>query len=208
MDPLSIIGAGVGLIGGIGKLFGAGKANRRLSQLQREDPTYKANPLAGQRLAYAQQLMNARMPGAAAAERNIYGNQAGALGGIQRNATDSSQALALAAGVQGQTNQAFEQLGQQENQDYMGRVNNLTGAQQGSINESDKVYQDEVRRWQDKAQIQGAQTQNTSNMWESLSNLGFAGMNFGMAGGFSGGLGGGGTQTTYSDIPRQRGALK
>lgn len=185
MFPLAAIGAGLGLIGAIGNLFGARKANKRLEALIGQNPTYKQNPIAGQRLALAQQLLNARMPGAASMERNIYGTQANTLANIQRNATDSSQALALAAGTQGQTNQAFNQLGIQEGQDYYNRLGNLTGAQQGMIQEGDKVYQDQVRRFQDLAAIRGAQTQNTANAWNSVSNLGFGAMNFGLAGGFS-----------------------
>lgn len=194
MNPLAIGGAALGLIGGVANLFGSRKANKRLDQLMKQNPTYQSNPIAAQRMALAQQLLNARMPGAAAQERNIYGAQANTLANIQRNATDSSQALALAAGTQGQTNQAFNQLGIQEGQDYYNRLNNLTGAQQGMIAEGDKVYQDQVRRFQDLAQIRGMQTRNTQNAWQGVSNLGFGLMNFGLAGGqnslFGGGQGG------------------
>lgn len=185
MLPLAAIGAGLGLVGTIGNLFASGRANRRLNDLIKQDPSYQSSPYASQRLALAQQLLNARMPGAATQERNIYGTQANTLANIQRNATDSSQALALAAGTQGQTNQAFNQLGQQEAQDYYNRLSNLTGAQQGMIQEGDKVYQDQIRRFQDLASIRGAQTQNTSNAWQSVSNLGMGTMNFGLASGMN-----------------------
>lgn len=197
MDPISAIGAGVGLIGTIGSLFGNARANRRLEQLIKQNPTYKENPIARERMALAQQLLNARMPGAAALERNIYTNQAGTLDQIQRNATDSSQALALAAGVQGQTNQAFQNLGVQEAQDYYNRLNNLGSAQQGVIAEGDKVYQDQVRRFQDLAQIRGAQNANRQNSWGTVSNLGFGLMNYGLAaGGGLGKAGGAGQQSS------------
>src|SRR5205085_1584394 len=84
-----------------------------------------ANPIAGQRLGLAQTLLNARMPGAAAAERNIYGSQANTMAQVNRNATDSSQVLALAGAAQGQTNQAFSNLETQEAQDYQRRYSNL-----------------------------------------------------------------------------------
>lgn len=185
MDPLSIAGGALGLIGGIGNIIGTGKSNRQLSRLLSQDPTYKANPLVAQRLGLAQSLLNARMPGATAAERNIYQNQANTQANINRNATDSSQALALAAAGQGQSNQAFTNLATQEAQDYQRRYGNLVGAQDASIQEQDKVFQDQVRRFQDAAQIQGAQAQNRSSMWNSLSNLGFGAMSLGMAGGGS-----------------------
>lgn len=123
----------------------------------------------------AQSLLNARMPGASAMERNIYGNQANQLANVNRNATDSSQALALGAAAQGQTNQAFQNLGVQEQQDYYNRLQNYTGAQQGVIQEGDKVYQDKVRRFQDLAGLTGAGEQNTQQGWNSIANLGFGG---------------------------------
>lgn len=178
---LGALGLTVGAIGALGNIFGSRKANKRLDALMRQNPTYKESPIAGQRLALAQQLLNARMPGAAAAERNIYGAQANTLANIQRNATDASQALALAAGTQGQANQAFNQLGMQESQDYYNRLSNLTGAQQGMIAEGDKVYQDQVRRFQDLAAIRGAQQQNRYNAWSGISNLGFGLANFGFS---------------------------
>lgn len=181
MGPLGIIGLGAGLVGGIGSLFGNKKSNKGLEDLLRQNPSYQKNPIAGQRLALAQQLLNARMPGAASLERNIFSNQANTLGQINRNATDASQALALASASQGQTNQALGQLGVQESQDYYNRLQNLTGAQQGMIEEGDKVYQDQIRRFQDLAAIRGAQNQNRQNTWSGISNLGFGLANFGLA---------------------------
>ncbi len=180
---LGLLGAGLGIAGAVGNFIGAGNANRRLNQLMKKNPTYKENPVAAQRLGLAQQLLNARQPGAAAQERNIYGNQATTLAQVNRNSTDASQALAMAAGVQGQTNQSFNQLGIQEAEDYYNRLQNLTGAQLGKIEEGDKVHQDQVRRFQDLAAIRGAQTQNTANAWSSVGNMGFGLMNFGLAGG-------------------------
>lgn len=180
MNPLAIAGLGLGLVGGIGGLFGNKKSNRALERLISQNPQYQANPLARQQMGLAQTLLNARMPGAAAAEQNIYQNQANALGNVNRNATDASQALALAAAGQGQTNEAFNNLAGQETQDYQRRYGNLAQAQQGVINEDDKVFQDKVRQFQDLAQIRGAQNANRQNTWSSLSNLGFGAMNLGM----------------------------
>lgn len=185
MDPLTLAGGAIGLIGGVANLIGTGKRNRQLNQLLAQDPAYKANPLVAQRLGLAQTLLNARMPGAASAERNIYQNQANTMANVNRNATDASQALALAASGQGQSNQAFSNLAGQEAQDYQRRYGNLVGAQDASVQEQDKVFQDQVRRYQDAAQIRGAQAQNSSSAWNSLSNLGFGAMSLGMMGGSS-----------------------
>jgi hypothetical protein len=199
MLPLPAIGLGIGLIGGIGKMIGRGKANRTMQQLMKENPAYQENPLARQRLALAQTLFNARTPGAAQAERNIFSNQANTVANINRNATDSSQALALATGAQGQTNNDIMQLGQMEAQDGQRRYGNLAGAQQGMIGEQDKLFQDKVRRFQDKAQISGAINENRQNGWGDISNLGFGMMNFGLAGGFDNMFGGGKMATPLHD---------
>lgn len=183
MDPLTIAGLGVGLIGGIGSMFGAGRANRKLEEMMRRNPAYQANPLAQQRLGLAQTLLNARMPGAASAERNIYQNQANQMAAINRGATDSSQVLAMAAAGQGQANQAFGNLAQQEAQDYQRRYGNLTNAQDFAVQEKDKEFQDQVRRYQDMVAIQGAKNQNTQGIWNNLTQLGLGAANLGMAGG-------------------------
>jgi hypothetical protein len=194
MGPLAVGGLITGAIGAIGSLFGAKKSNKELGKLLKQDPSYTANPLAAQRLAMSQNLLNARMPGAARMENNLFTSQANSLAGINRNATDSSQALALAAGVQGQTDQSLNQLGMQEAQDYQRRYNNLTEAQQGQIGEDDKVYQDQIRRFEDSAKIKGAQIQNRQSAWNSLSQLGFGAMGLGLSnpgqtgGGMFGGL--------------------
>ena len=189
---LPAIMAGIGLVGAIGKMIGRGKANRDMNKLLKQDPTYQQNPLAKQRLGLAQALLNARMPGAASAERNIYQTQANQVNRLQNNATDSSQLLALGAAAQGQSNQSFQDLATQEAQDYQRRYGNLVNAQEGVIQEGDKVYQDQVRRFQDLSQVRAAQNANRQNNWGDVSNLGFAGMNFGLQGGFDKLFGGGG----------------
>lgn len=194
MNPLSLAGLGLGLIGGIAGIFGAGSANSKLDQLINQDPTYKANPIAAQRMSLAQSLLNARAPGAAYAESNIYGAGANNQANIQRNATSGSQALAAGAAGQAQENKGFLDLSNQETQDYQRRYGNLVGAQQGEIQEGDKVFQDQTRRFQDLAQIRGQQNANTQNAWQSVSNLGFGTMNFGLAGGWNKIMGGGGNK--------------
>lgn len=180
MDPISIGGLVTGLIGGIGSLFGAKKANKKLEALKSMNPAYAANPIAAQRLGMARSLLNARMPGTSAAMNSIIGNQANAVANVQRSATDSSQALAIASAMQGQTNQSLIDAGLQGDQSYFERLNYLTGAEQGQIAEDDKVFQDKVRQFQDLAQIEGAKTQNRQNAWNSLSNFGFGVFSQGM----------------------------
>lgn len=191
------VGAALGTVGTIGANLSGDKTRRELSRLGKNDPKYTESPIAKQRLGLAQTLLNARMPGAVAQERNIYGAQANQLANVNQNATDSSQALALSAGALGQTNEAFNQLGAAEAQDYYNRLANLTGAQEGMIREGDKLYQDQVRRWQDQVNISLArhgiraqQGQNMSNLGSMIGSMG--GMGGGMGGGAAGGASGGG----------------
>lgn len=206
----AIAGVGLGLIGGIGKMFGRAKANRELKALAKQDPTYSADPrimqMANQRLGLANTLLNARAPGAMQAERNIYSTQAGQLAGLNRSATDASQALAVAAGIGGQTQDAFTNLGQQEAQDYYRRLENQGQAQQGVMNEAQRVegntFNDQLRKYQNKMDIQGAMQQNRQNTWGDISNLGFGLADFGMSGGFNGMFGG--RPGTTQSITNQR----
>ncbi len=169
-----LIGLGIGLIGGIGKMFGRGKANREMDKLLAKNPVYNENPLARQRLGLAQTLLNARMPGAVAVERNLFTNQATQLNRLDRGATDASQALAAAAGIGAQTDTSLNQLGINEAQDYQRRLANLSDAQQGVITEGDKVFQDKTRRYNDEFAVRGAQQQNRQNTWGDISNFGFS----------------------------------
>ena len=198
LDPITLISGGVGLLGSIGKMFGRGAANRQMRKLMARMPEYKENPLARQQLGLAQTMLNARMPGAASAERNIYGSQANAISNVERAGTDSAQALAAASGIQGQTNQAFQNLGVQEAGDYQRRYGNLAAAQQGVINEQDKVYQDKMNRFQMQTQLLGGINENRQNTMGDISNLGFGLAAFTA---LNPGMFGGGGQPNVAGIP-------
>jgi len=145
-----IIQGAMGTVGTIFNSIAGIKADKKLSKLIKEDPKYTSSPYAAKTLALAETLLNSRMPGAAARERNIYGSGANAMSGITRNATDSSQALAAAAGIQGQQTDAFNSLQMQEGQDYYNKLNNLNSAYGGMTQEYKDMFDDEVRRWQDQ----------------------------------------------------------
>jgi len=197
MSFVAAAGLAVGIGGMVGKGIARSKANKQLSKLQGQDPIYQENPLAAQRLGLANTLLNARMPGASQAQRNIQTAGANTVAGAQRNATSGAQALSVGTAVNAQQGQQFNDLGQQEAQDYQRRYGNLVGAQEGMINEQQNVFQDEVRRFGDKTQIQGAQAENRANTWGDVSRLGFGVADLGMAGGFNqfkGMFGGGGSQ--------------
>ena len=173
MFPVTqVIGMALQVAGTIGGNLSAGKTRRDLTKIGKQDPDYQESPYAKQNLGLAQSLYNARMGGAAALERNIYGTQANTLANINRNATDSSQALALAAGAQGQTNDAFGKLGVMEAQDKQQRYQNLTAAQAGMTEEHTKNFDDSVRRWQDQLGILMKRHEIRQQQWSNVSNLG------------------------------------
>lgn len=179
---LGLLGAAISGAGIIGGMFSRGKANRDLQRLLGQDPTYTANPLVAQQLGLTQTQLNGRMPGAAPLENNIYGTQANTFANVEKNATNSSQALALAGDVQGQSNQAFSDLSLKEMEDYQRRYGNYSGAVQNQVAEGDKVYQDKIRRFQDMASIKGAQAQNRAANWGSLTGLGTSFLSAGIMG--------------------------
>ena len=183
---LPLVMAGIGLAGGIGKMIARGKSNREMRNLQKQDPKYAANPLAAQRLSYATALRDARMPGAATAENNITGAFGNQITTAQNNASDSSQFLALAGAAQGQAQKGFENLGMAEAQDQQRRMGNWEAALQGQIGEEQNVFNDELRRYGNKVQTQGAIAENRSNTWGDISNMGFGLADFAQAGGMKG----------------------
>lgn len=187
MDPFSIASLGLGLVGGIGQLFGTGSANKKLEELQA-----KNDALADSRLGLAKTLLNSRMPGQAETERNIFSNQASQIGNINRTATSSNEALLAGAGAQGQTNEALNKLGIEDKQDYQRRYGNLNQAQDAKL-----------QSLEGDAQLQGAQAANKYNTWGNISNLGFGLADFGMAGGFKNMFGKG----DGANLPSQRPAF-
>jgi hypothetical protein len=190
--PIPVLaGLALGIGGAVGKMFGRGKANRKMDELLSQDPSYSANPIANERLSLAKTLLNARMPGASSVERNLLASQQNRFENINRNATSGAQAIAAANMVSGQTDRSLMNLGVEEAQDYQRRYGNLVNAQEGVIREGDKVYDDTLRRYGNRFQVNAAQNENRQNTWGDISNLGFGVANFGLAGGFDNMFGGG-----------------
>jgi len=182
----------MGTVGTIFNAISGVKTDKKLQKLEGQDPVYSESPYVKQQLGLAQSLINARMPGGVQQERNIYRNQANSLGNIQRNATDSSQLLAMGAASQGQTNQALSDLGVTEAQDYYNRLGNLNQAQGVANEEHRNVFDDKVRRWQDQVNILMARYAMQQKGGQDISNLGgsFGSSMQGMGAGGGGGMGG------------------
>ncbi len=175
MLPLGLLAGGIASIFKIG--HGA-RQNHLANKVVVPDASYETSPYAKKMLAEAAMLKNSRMPGAMNAERNIATNGANAFGSVERNASSGAQALALLSGITGNTNNAYNQLGQQEagyGLQTQGMYNNALGTM---INEGDKKYMDDVRKQQlaigEKNALRGAATQNIGGGMNDIINNAWA----------------------------------
>jgi hypothetical protein len=159
-----------GLIGSLSSLFGGKRQAKKNMNDINTLGVYKENPYASQQLALGQNLYNARMGGAVAQEQNIMAGQANSQAAINRNATDASQALALAAGLQGQTNESFSDLATKEAADRLNRAGLLMQGQNTMIAEGDKVWGDKLRHLQQKIGVRSVQAQNQHNAMQGIGS--------------------------------------
>lgn len=181
------IGAGVGLAGAIGGAIQKGKvAKQQMKMANAINPIfnqYQTSEYAQKRLGMAQGMFNARMAGASDLERNIANTGANALANINRNASDSSQALAAAAGAQGQTNEALGNLQIAEKQNKYDLLRNLNEAYDTMTAEKSKEYQSMFDKYgmdvSQKNSLMGASWQNKAGMWNDIAS---GGMGFGELG--------------------------
>ena len=173
----ALAGAGIGLIGSIGKMFGTGKANRELEATKNRIRAMQINPEYARQAGLTQTQLQGRMAGASQAERNIYQQGANTQANINRAATDPMQAILGAGGIQGQTNQAFNQLAGQEQADYANRLARMMEAGMNKAQAEDALN---MQKLQMETQLSGAQQENKQNVWGSLSNLGFAAADVGL----------------------------
>jgi hypothetical protein len=150
----------------------AGKTRRELSRIGRDDPKYTESPYAKEQYGLAKNLYNSKMAGATDMSRGIQANQANTLSNVNRNATDASQALALAGSVQGNTNNAYGKLALMEGQDQQQKYQNLVAGQQAMTAEHKDTFDDNVRRWQDQLGILMKRHEIRQQQWGNVSNLG------------------------------------
>jgi hypothetical protein len=176
---MSFVSIAAGVTAG-SALFKVGKGinqNRLANEVEVPDANYTTSPYAQSMLDEAKRIRNAAMPGSAEAARGIYGAQGNAMDAIGRNATSGVQALALLAATQGNTAQAFNNQRLQEGQYDAQTLANLNNADQGMINEGDKIYQAALQRRQEaiaeKNALRGASTQNIGGGVNDLQNAAF-----------------------------------
>lgn len=168
------IPSAVGAVTGLIKTIKGAHQNNLANQVVVPNASYNTSPYAQAVLAQADQYKNSRMAGAGAAENNIDANQSSTIGAIGRNAMSGSQALSLIMGAQGNTNQAFNNLRQQEGQDQYNKINNWNNANAQMVGEDDKMYADRVRKQNlainEKNALRGASTQNSGNGMNDFGN--------------------------------------
>jgi hypothetical protein len=185
---MTFVGVAAGVSAGTGlfKLFKGLHQDHLANKVQIPEASYETSPYAQKMLAEATRLKNSQMPGMSAATQNIYGNQANAMGSVDRNATSGSQALAMLGAIQGNTNQAFQGLANQQNQYAQNQAQNYNQANMAMINEGDKVYEDRVRQQQqaiaEKNALRGAGTQNFGGGLNDLTNSAFLAAQMGIGG--------------------------
>lgn len=188
MNPLLVIGAGLGLLGAGGRFLSGNKQVKESKKINPFWQQYQTNPFAKRQLGVAQQLFQGRMPGASLLEKNIFANQANRMYNVNRLATDSSQALALGGQAQEQTNDALSDLQIKEAQNRLSMLDNLNRAYGTMIGEGDKEYQSMLQKYQmDVERKDALRNAGASNKYGAVSDL--ASMAFSLAGmnGFGGG---------------------
>lgn len=194
MDPVTISKLGkvasgigsaapiIGLIGGIGSAISGFKQGRQLKKeaagINPVYNKYETSQAAREMLGLAQTRLNAINPMRAAAQRNVGTSQANTMAGISRNVTDPSQALAMAAGIQGQADQAFFNIGAQDQAMQQQNLANLMQAQNVMIGEDRMKYNDMMNKFMidqnRKDMLRQASMNSTASAWGGLSKLGFA----------------------------------
>lgn len=184
------------ILGAVNSLIQARKQQKEADKINPIDQTYEVNPFVKGLYGEGRNLYQGRMAGAAAAEQNIFTNQANTNAAVGRNAGDSATALAIAAGLQGQTNQALANLGVSESQDKQRRFGIFSDVTGQMVRENDKVYEDKLRKYYDdlnrKNSLEGASMQNKAGFWGGLDNVIGAGLGLALPGGPLSGMFGGG----------------
>jgi hypothetical protein len=177
--PLMAIGAGLSAIGAVGKFLSGRKQAKEAKKINPIFNQYKTNPLANQQLALAKNMFGGRMAGAQNLEQNIFSNQANTLDSVSRNATDASQALAAAAGVQGQTNDNLAGIQTMEAQNKYNMLGNLNNAYAQLIGEGDKEYNSMFQKYQmDASRKDALMGAGAQNQYGAVNDIGSMLMQF------------------------------
>lgn len=175
--PLSLVLGAAGAVGkAVGGIAGIFQGNKMLKQAKKINPIYEkyqtsqaAKNLAGM----AQTNLNAVNPSFGMQQRAIQGAQANAMAGVNRNVTDSSQALAMIAGMQGQADQASANLGVQMDNQRQQNMQNWMSAQNVLLGEDRMKYQDMLTKYQmDTQQKAALETAGRNAITQGIGQVG------------------------------------
>jgi hypothetical protein len=170
-------GGGAGLLFAGLQALGTRKGDEGIEEIKRKVRAMQLNPEYAKQLGLTQTQLQGRMAGATQAEQNIYQQAANTQANINRAATDPTQAILGAGAIQGQSNQAFGQLAQQEQADYANRLQRYMQAGLTKAQAEDALA---MQKLQMETQLSGAQQENRQNALGSLSNLGLGLANVGL----------------------------
>jgi hypothetical protein len=177
-SSLPLIGAAASGLGSLFGIFTGMHQNHLANQMHPDWKQYQTSPYAKQQLGMAQQLYNGMMPGYQQQQQNIANSQANYTNNIDRNATDSSQALALGGYAQGAANNAYNQLGVQQQQYHSQMLGNLNDAYKTMTEEGDKSYQSYLQKYMSDVstqnQLRGAAANNIVGGFNALGATGIA----------------------------------
>lgn len=163
----------MGLFGDVFGFVTGLNQNKQANAIHPDYHAYETSPYAKSQLGLAQQMFNGRMPGAAQEEQNIAASQANYGNQVNRNATDSSQALALQSLSQGQSNNQYSNLQQKEGLYKSSMLGNLNAGYQALVGEGDKIYQSQLEKYySDLQQKMYYKNASQQNIFGSLNDLG------------------------------------
>lgn len=156
MAPLLLAGL---ISQGVSSAMGVGSGLANLFAAKKIKPQYtpyERSKYASQMLGQAQMGLNSQRAGATAQRRGLLGSQANATAAAQRNATDPSQILAIAAGLAGQADQSLADAAAMDANWYQQNMNNLMQAQNANISEDRMLYEDKMRKWEADMSLKNA----------------------------------------------------
>lgn len=172
-------GAALSLAGGI---FNIVQGRKMMKEAKRINPDYfgindprlsgMESQYAKDMLGRAQTMLNARMTGAAARERQIQASRAGTQANIARGAVDPTMAMSAMLASQAQADDQSNQLFGLENQIQQQRDANLMNAQGVMISERDKALAEKNMKYQmDMSQKNALRDAGRQSIFGGISSM-------------------------------------
>lgn len=169
MDPITMIGAGAGLIGNIIGGITAGKTAKKMEQLAGQVPVRQRSKYPDQMITQAQTELNAN-PFASIQNRQIAANQANMMAGAERNVVDPSQMLSLVSAYGAQASQDAFKNNEMNQQMRMQKLQDLYNAQRMGQQEDQAMYEGAQTAFNSKANLISAAGQTKTNAWQKTGN--------------------------------------